>query len=132
MLPYLVFLKKAQYRTYLDIRDMSYSCMLLLWSSAGFPRSASKTCVITFHQKNLNFEKYFYLFKNVFKNSTCCLSERAWSDWKLSECLKIYQPQCNVFRFDRRSSAHTYEVFWTIYSSWKQIQKAAFTTLQVT
>ena len=26
MLPYLVFLKKAQYRTSLDIRDMSYSC----------------------------------------------------------------------------------------------------------
>ena len=45
MLPYLVFLKKAQYRC-LDIRDMSYSCMLLSWSSAGFPRSASKTFVI--------------------------------------------------------------------------------------
>ena len=48
MLPYLVFLKKAQYWTCLDIRDMSYSCMLLSWSSTGFPRSASKR-LLTFH-----------------------------------------------------------------------------------
>ena len=41
------FKEKEQYRTCLDIRDMSYSCMLLSWSSAGFPRSASQTFVIT-------------------------------------------------------------------------------------
>ena len=57
----LVF-KKAQYRTFLDIRDMSYSWMFSSWSSAGFPRSASKIYIyyiLLYYIRNLNFKSTF-------------------------------------------------------------------------
>ena len=41
-----IVFKKAQYRTFLDIRDMSYSWMFSSWSSEGFPRSASKIYIL--------------------------------------------------------------------------------------
>ena len=56
----------------------------------------------------------------------------AWSDWKLDEWLKIYKPQCNVFRFNRRRSAYTYEILDNLHILETNSKGSNHYTLQVT